>query len=36
MERLNYPEIAPEKQIDVALTLNSPGCSMGGIIIENT
>lgn len=24
-----------EKQIDVALTLTSPGCPMGGIIIED-
>jgi len=26
---------APGKQIDVALTLTSPGCPMGGIIIED-
>lgn len=26
---------AGEKQIDVALTLTSPGCPMGGIIIED-
>ncbi len=25
----------PGKQIDVALTLTSPGCPMGGIIIED-
>ncbi len=26
---------APGKKIDVALTLTSPGCPMGGIIIED-
>lgn len=26
---------APGRQIDVALTLTSPGCPMGGIIIED-
>lgn len=33
--RLIYAEIAPEKQIDVARTLNSPGCPLEEISIED-